>query len=253
MLRTRVIPVLLMRNESLVKTIHFSDAVYVGDPCNTVRIFNELEVDELIFLDIAATVDKCEPSWNVLSEIASECFMPLGYGGGIRSLEDARRVFEIGYEKIILNSAAIDDPDLVTKIANLYGSQAVIVSIDVKTNLMSRPKVFSRGGRLNTGFSPVYWAKAAENLGAGEIMLTSISREGSWSGFDIHLIKSVADAVSIPVIAHGGCGNLEDIRKAVKDGNASSVALGSMIVFQKKGMGVLINFPDRDKLETMLA
>ena len=243
MLRTRIIPALLLRNESLVKTVRFGEFTYVGDPANTVRIFNELEVDELLFLDITASREMRSPNLNVLADIANECFMPLAYGGGIRSLDQAKAVFDIGFEKVAINTCAAENPALITQIASHYGSQALIASIDVKTGLFGKQTVRTLGGKRNTKLDPVEWAKEVAHLGAGEILLTSIDREGTWAGFDLDLIRRVTDAVSIPVIAHGGAGKFEDIRNVVNRANASAVALGSMVVFQKKGMGVLINFP----------
>lgn len=247
MLRTRVIPALLLRGESLVKTKRFGKFSYVGDPCNTVRIFNELEVDELMFLDITATRKGREPNLTLLADIANECFMPLGYGGGIQRFEQAQAILRLGIEKVVINSYAADHPEFIAELANHFGSQAVIASIDVKRDLLGRPHVYTRGGTSNTYKDPVAWAREIELQGAGEILLTSIDREGTWKGFDLGLVKSVADAVSIPVIAHGGAGAVEDIEQAVKQANASAVALGSMVVFQKKGMGVLVNFPNQKK------
>jgi cyclase len=252
-LRTRVIPALLLRNESLVKTIRFRNFTYVGDPCNTVRIFNELEVDELLFLDITATREGRSPNLKLLADIANECFMPLSFGGGIRSLDKAKAVYDTGFEKIAINSSASETPPLITEIARQYGSQAVMVSIDVKANFWGKPTVWSMGGRRNSGRNPVEWAKEAEDRGAGEILLTSIDREGTWSGFDCDLVRLIADAVSIPVIAHGGAANVEHIRQVVKQAHASAVALGSMVVFQKKDMGVLVNFPSSNQLAEALA
>lgn len=249
MLRTRIIPALLLRNESLVKTVRFGKFTYVGDPCNTVRIFNELEVDELLFLDITATREKRSPNLKVLADIANECFMPLGYGGGIRSLDQAKAVFDIGFEKIAINTFAVESPDLINDMARHCGSQAVIVSIDVKTNFWGHRTVRTVAGKRNTKLDTVAWAKEVESRGAGEILLTTIDREGSWEGLDLEFINSVTDAVSIPVIAHGGSGSVEHIGQAVKQANASAVALGSMVVFQKKGMGVLVNFPDKNELQ----
>jgi cyclase len=252
MLRTRIIPTLLLRDESLVKTVGFRSFTYIGDPCNTVRIFNELEVDELLFLDIAATRDSKGPNLRVISDIANECFMPLGYGGGIRTLDHAKSIFDIGFEKVVLNTFAYESPKLIAEIAGQYGSQATMVAIDVKANFWGRSSVRTQAGRYDTHCDPVNWAKEVEDRGAGEILLTSIDREGSWSGFDIELVKAVADAVSIPVIAHGGAGCIQDISNVVKQGHASAVALGSMVVFQKQGMGVLVNFPDGAKLKEAL-
>lgn len=252
MLRTRVIPALLLRNESLVKTVRFGKFTYVGDPANTVRIFNELEVDELLFLDITASREKRSPNLKVLADIANECFMPLGYGGGIQTLDQAKALFDIGIEKIAINTHAESNPTLINQIAKHYGSQAVIVSIDVKNNLLGSQTVRTLGGKHNTKRDPVEWAKEVEQLGAGEILLTSIDREGTWQGFDLELVRRVTDAVSIPVIAHGGAGNLDDINKVVKLSKVSAVALGSMVVFQKKNMGVLVNFPNNETLAEVL-
>lgn len=253
MLRTRVIPVLLTRGGSLVKTVQFGRFTYVGDPCNTVRIFNELEVDELCVLDITATREGRSPDLALLGDLASECFMPLAYGGGIRSLTDAERIFKIGIEKVVINSAAINRPELIREIATPFGSQAVVVSIDVGRDLLGHAVVRSHAGTRARGLKPVDWARKAEAMGAGEILLTSIEREGTWSGFDLGLVREVADAVSIPVVAHGGAGSVADIGRAVREGHASAVALGSLVVFQKKGMGVLVNFPDPAELQKVLA
>jgi cyclase len=245
MLRTRIIPTLLLRNESLVKTVRFGKFVYVGDPANTVRIFNELEVDELLFLDITASHENRSPNFKILAEIADECFMPLAYGGGICSLDQAKAIFDIGFEKVAINTQAVENPSLISQIATHFGSQAVIVSMDVKKELFSGYTVRTLGGRRKTRRDPITWAAEIEMMGAGEILLTSIDREGTWSGFDLELVKQVTDVVSIPVIAHGGAGAKEHIESAVKQAGASAVALGSMVVFQKKGMGVLVNFPHK--------
>lgn len=252
MLRTRIIPTLLLRNESLVKTKQFGKFTYVGDPANTVRIFNELEVDELIFLDITASRDKKDPNLKLLAEIADECFMPLAYGGGIKNFDQAKAIFDVGFEKIVLNTHAIWNPTLVNTISQHFGSQAVIASIDIKSNLFNRKTVRCLGGTLRTQLDPVAWAKELESLGVGEILLTAIDREGTWDGFDLELTKRVADEVSVPVIAHGGGGTLEHIRQVLEKANASAVALGSMVVFQKKGMGVLVHYLDQRQLRGVL-
>jgi cyclase len=252
MLRTRIIPVLLLRNESLVKTIRFGKFTYVGDPCNTVRIFNELEVDELLFLDITATPERRVPNLKVLADIANECFMPLGYGGGVRTFDHAKAIFEIGFEKVAINAFALEQPEFMTRLSEHFGSQAVIASIDVKKDLLGHYRVRTCAGKRATGRSPVEWAQELEALGAGEILLTSIDREGTWQGFDVDLVRQVTDAVAIPVIAHGGAGNVAHLREVVKEGGASAVALGSMVVFQKQEMGVLVNFPDRTELNAVL-
>jgi len=252
MLRTRIIPTLLLRNESLVKTERFGKFKYVGDPANTVRIFNELEVDELLFLDITASRENRSPNLKVLADIADECFMPLAYCGGIRNLDQAKAVFDIGFEKVGVNTQAAEDPALIEEIAVHYGSQAVIVSIDVKKGMFGGQTVRTLSGKRNTCRDPITWALEVEKMGAGEILLTCIDREGTWDGFDLELVKSITDAVSIPVIAHGGAGTIEHIAQVVKQANASAVALGSILVFQKKGMGVLVNYPDKKLLTEVL-
>lgn len=249
MLRTRVIPVLLLKEESLIKTIQFGKYGYIGDPINTCRIFNELEVDELCFLDISASKDNKEPDYKILQEISNECFMPLSYGGGINSYEKAEKVFKIGFEKIIINSASFTHPEMITEIARVYGSQAVVIAVDVKKNFWGKYEVFSVSGTVNHKKNPVDWVKEVENLGAGEILLTSIDREGTWKGLDVELIRKITDSTNLPVIAHGGAGTIQHIDDAVRNGNASAVALGSMVVYQKQGLGVLVNFPDKQLLE----
>lgn len=244
----RVIPILLLRNESLVKTRCFDKFVYVGDPCNTVRIFNELEVDELIFLDITATPGGRAPNLKVLRDISNECFMPLAYGGGITNLDQAKQIFDIGFEKISLNYSLFSNPSLITQIANHFGSQALIGSIDVKRDFFGNYKVHLKSGSQKLGLNPLAYAQQLERLGVGEILLTSIDKEGTWEGFDLDLITLVSGSVNIPVIAHGGAGSVNDIKKVLQT-PASAAGIGSMVVFQKKNMGVLVNFPDRESLE----
>ncbi len=252
MLRTRIIPALLLKDESLVKTIQFDKYSYIGDSINTCRIFNELEVDELCFLDITATKEKKQPDYKILQEISNECFMPLSYGGGIDSYEKAEKVFSIGFEKIVINSAAFTKPEVIKEIARVFGSQAMVVSVDVKKNFWGKYEVYSVSGTRNEKKDPVQWVKYAEDLGAGEILLTSIDREGTWKGFDVDLVHKITNATTLPVIANGGAGSLHDIEEVVKKGHASAVALGSMVVYQKKGLGVLVNFPDKHELEKIL-
>jgi len=253
MLRTRIIPCLLLRGESLVKTVNFRKFGYIGDPLNTCRIFNELEVDELAFLDITASREQRQPNFKILQEITNECFMPLSYGGGIRDLDTAERIFQIGFEKIVVNTASFTNPGIVSQLAQAFGSQSVIVALDVKKNLWGRYQVYSLSGTTNQKRDPVDWAREMEERGAGELLLTSIDREGTWKGFDLHLVRTVADALSIPVIAHGGCGSVADIGSVVHQAHASAVALGSMVVYQQQGMGVLVNFPEREHLQQILS
>lgn len=252
MLQTRVIPCLQLRGESLVKTIQFNKFGYIGDPVNTVKIFNDLYVDELAFIDITATVEKRDPNYKILSEIADECFMPLSYGGGVDSLQKAENVFKIGFEKMILNSAPFYDLSVITQIAKIYGSQAIVIAVDVKKNFWGKYEVYSNSGKVNQKRDPKEWVKMVEEAGAGEILLTSIEREGTWKGFDNALIKQVTEVTQLPVIANGGAGSIESISAAVKNAGASAVALGSMVVYQAKDLGVLVNFPDREKLENAI-
>lgn len=252
MLRTRIIPCLQLIDESLVKTVKFSSHGYIGDPVNTVRIFNELEVDELCFLDIRATVQDRTPNISILEEIANECFMPLSFGGGLRDFDTIKKIFSIGFEKVVLNSYAAEEPEFVTKVAEHFGSQAVIGSIDIKKGLFGKYTIHTKDGTEKTKLDPLEWAVKLEELGAGELLVTSMDKDGTWEGFDLDITKKIADAVNIPVIANGGAGSVADIGDVVKKGKASAVALGSMVVYQKKGMGVLINFPDKKELERVL-
>jgi cyclase len=245
-------PCLLLKNGALVKTVKFKDPGYIGDPINAIRIYNEKEVDELIFLDITATIEKREPPYKVLSEIASECFMPVTYGGGVRDLETIHRILSLGVEKIAINSYAVENPDFVRAAADKYGSSTIVVSIDVRKKKFDRYEVFIHGGRKDSGLDPVKFAVKMEQMGAGEILLTAIDRDGTQEGYDIELIKSVTSAVGVPVIACGGAGKIDDFRAAVKEGGASACAAGSMVVYFGRNRAVLINFPEHEKLEAIL-
>lgn len=252
MLKTRVIPCLQLIDESLVKTVKFGHHGYIGDPINTVRIFNELEVDELCFLDIRATVEKRQPNFKILHEIADECFMPLSYGGGVRDAETAKKILSIGFEKIVINTAAVEIPQLISEIAAHSGNQSVVGSIDLKKNLWGKYQVYSHDGTKKTDLDPVVWAQKMQELGVGELLITSMDMDGTWKGYDLEIIRKITDAVSVPVIANGGAGSLQHIGDAVKKARVSAVALGSMVVYQAKDLGVLVNFPDKEKLEREL-
>lgn len=248
MLIARVIPCLLYQNGRLVKTVKFKNPSYIGDAVNAIKIFNEKEVDELIFLDIAASAENRAPDLDAIKQIASECFMPLTYGGGIKTIGQVREILRAGVEKVSFNTSAIDNPQLISEAAKVFGSQCVMVSIDVKRRFWGKYEVYNNKADCGAGVSPVEFAKSVEDLGAGEILLTSVDREGTWQGLDIDLISQVSNSVKIPVIASGGCGTIGHIEDAVKLGKASAVALGSMAVFQKREMGVLISFPKRKDL-----
>jgi len=251
MLKTRIIPSLLLKGSGLVKTIKFKDYKYVGDPINTVKIFNEKEVDELIFLDIGATLEKRKPPFDLLSKIASECFMPFSYGGGIRSLEDIKKILRLGVEKVATNSYAVENPKFIKEASQYFGSQSIIVSVDVKKNEKGKYEVFILRGEKPTGLDVISWAKNIEEMGVGEIFLNSIDRDGTMKGYDLELIKEVSKAVNIPVICCGGAGKLEDFRKAIKAG-ASAASAGSLFVFWGPYKAVLINYPVPDEIEKIL-
>jgi imidazole glycerol-phosphate synthase subunit HisF len=248
----RVIPCLLLSEGGLVKTRRFSSPKYVGDPLNAIRIFNEKEVDELAVLDIVASKTGLPPDFALIEQFAAECFMPLCYGGGVRTLADAERLFSLGIEKLSLQSAAIDDPGLVTQIAKRYGSQAVVVSVDVKRDMFKRPLLFhaARARKLATDFRE--FIRAAVDLGAGEILLNSVDRDGMQQGYDLDLVHEAARVASVPVVAVGGASSLADLRSAI-DAGASAVAAGSLFVFHGPHRAVLISYPGYTVLEEVFA
>lgn len=249
MLKIRVIPVLLLKKEGLVKTVQFKNPTYIGDPINAVRIFNTKEVDELILLDIAATIEKKSFPLKLISQIAEECFMPLTFGGGVRSLEDIEQLLKAGVEKVSINTLAVRNPLFIQQAAEAFGSQSILVSIDVKRRTDGAYEIFSEGGVHPTGKDPVEFAQQMEEYGAGEIFLNSIDRDGTMSGYDLELIKKVASNVSIPVIACGGAGKMEHLARAVSDAQVQAVAAGSFFVFHGRRRAVLINFPTKKELE----
>ena len=251
MVRTRVIPCLLLRNMGLVKTRRFKDAVYIGDPINAVRIFNDKEVDELVLLDINATPDGKRLPFDMLAKVASQCFMPLCYGGGVRTVEDMAQLYSIGIEKVALNSQAVKTPTLVRAAADRFGAQSVIVSIDVKKSYFGKYEVVTEGGRKGTGKDPVRWAAEMQAMGAGELFLNSVDRDGMMEGYDLELIRRVTAAVGIPVVACGGAGKLADLSSVVTAGGASAAAAGSLFVFQMPHRAVLINYPSQRDLESL--
>ncbi len=243
MLRTRIIPCLLLKGGGFVKTVKFKNPVYLGDPINIVKIFNDKQVDELAILDITASREKRAPSFELLADIAGECFMPLSYGGGLRQLPDLLTLSKAGYEKLIINSHAVANPRFVRQAADLLGSQSVVVSLDVKKNLLGRYEVHTMGGRRNTKQDPVALAVELSRQGAGELLLNAMDRDGTQKGYDLELIKRVSSQVDIPVIACGGAGSVEDLARAKREGGASGVGVGSFFVFHGKHRAVLINVP----------
>ncbi len=246
----RVIPILLVSDGYLVKPVKFTGGQYIGDPINAVRIFNEKQVDELLICDIDASVRGAGPNFRLIEEIASEAFMPVGYGGGVTNVDDARRIISIGVEKVCINSAAAVNPRIVSDIAGALGSSSTVVSIDTKRRRLGGWDTYALRGRDRTGLSPVEMATRARDLGAGELLLSSIDREGTRSGYDLRLIEAVTSAVSIPVIAHGGAGSFSDFAPAL-DAGAAAVAAGTMFVLNGKHRAVLISYPTPHEVGTL--
>ena len=252
MFRARVIPCLLLRNLGLVKTIKFKNPTYLGDPINIVKIFNDKEVDELVFLDIEATTVNKAPPFKLLEKVATEAFMPLGYGGGIRTLEDIKTILGLGFEKIVVNSYAVENRQFIHKASDFAGNQSIVVSIDVKKNMWGKYEVFTHSGKKSTRLDPVKYAIEMEKLGAGELLLNSIDQDGTMQGYDIELVRRVTNEVTIPVIACGGACTVMDLGAAVKQGGASAAAAGSMFVFQGRHRAVLITYPTQKDLQNEL-
>lgn len=252
MKRVRVIPVLLIQKGGLVKSVKFKHHKYVGDPINAVKIFNDKEVDEIIILDISATTEKRGPNLEQIKEMTSEAFMPLGYGGGITTLKEIELLIAAGVEKVIINSAAVANPKLISEAAKYTGSQSIVVSMDIKKNIWGKYKVYVKSGTENTNLDPVDYAKQCEHNGAGEIFLNSIDKDGTYEGYDLALLQKISFAVTIPVIACGGAGSVNDFSEAIKKGHASAVAAGSFFVFQRPHNAVLISYPSQEELKRSL-
>ncbi|MEE3104831.1 MAG: AglZ/HisF2 family acetamidino modification protein [Acidobacteriota bacterium] len=252
MLRPRVLPALLLQGGRLVKTVRFRKPRYVGDPINAVRIFNEKEVDELIVIDIDAGRAGVSIPLKLITRIAGECFMPMTYGGGIRTLDQIAEIMAAGVEKVSINRAAVADRGFVARAAKRFGSQSIVVSIDVRRRLFGQYEICVDGGRRRAGLEPVSLALELESEGAGEILLTSINQEGTMTGYDVDLVRRVASAVSIPVIACGGAGSIDDVIGVVCDAGAAAAAVGSMAVYQGRNRGILIGFPTRKQLAPLL-
>lgn len=247
MTEARVIPCLLVDGDALVKTTAFADPVYIGDPVNVLSIFSSFAVDEIMLLDIRATLENRAPRLEMLAHLADECMIPLGYGGGITSIDQVQRIIEIGLEKVVITTAAVENPGLIRQCAAMLGSQAVVGGIDVR-RFDGRPVVVTRSAMTSTELDPVEHAKALEDLGAGEILLTAVDREGTMSGYDLELVAAITSAVSVPVIAHGGAGRRAELSDPVRLAGASAVAAGSLFVYQGRQRGVLINYPSRAQL-----
>jgi cyclase len=250
MIHPRIIPILLLNDSGgVVKTQNFSRPVYIGDPINAVKIFNEKEVDELILLDISASLNKISPNYSLIKEVVSESFMPMGYGGGIKSLDQIKNLFDLGLEKVIINSAMFDY-DLIDEAANIFGSQSIVISIDIRKSLFNKYHIFTKSGTLKHNNDFKEHVRRLCNFGAGEIIIQSIDKEGLMRGYDLELIEIISSLVNIPIVASGGAGSLEDMRDAIRAG-ASASAAGSLFVFKGSEKGILINYPNHEKLKEL--
>ena len=252
MLRPRIIPCLLVKDKGLVKTVQFKNPKYVGDPINAVRIFNEKQVDELSIFDIDASAEGREPDYKMIEHWASECRMPLCYGGGVKTPEQAQRIFELGVEKIAISSAAIANPELITKIAERVGSQSVVVVVDVKKKLFGGYEVFTHNGKKGTGKNPIDFAIQIQDLGAGEIVINSIDQDGMMKGYDIPLVEKVREVNSLPLTVLGGAGNLSDIGELIKKFGIIGASAGSLFVFKGIYKAVLINYPNPEEKDNLI-
>ncbi len=248
MFRPRIIPVLLLKNLALVKSIQFKKHKYIGDPINAVRIFNDLKADELVFLDIEATKENRLISLEFVKNVGEEANMPFAVGGGIKSIEDIRKVISAGAEKAIINSYAAQNPDFIREATEVYGSSTIVVCIDVKKKWLKGHRTWIIGGTKSTQYSPLEFAKLMEANGVGELIIQSIEKDGIMDGYDLELINKISTSVSVPVVALGGAGAKEDLLKAYTDGHANGLAAGSLFIYQSKKRGVLINYPDKNEL-----
>lgn len=253
MLYPRIIPCLLVKDKGLVKTKRFKDPKYVGDPINAVKIFNEKEVDELIVLDIDATAEQREPDYRMIENLAAECRMPLCYGGGIKTVEQAKHIFSLGVEKIAVSSAAVEDHAIVAALADRVGSQSVVIVLDVKRKpLRGGYSVWTRNGKNNTELDPFDFATRMEHLGAGEIVVNSIDDDGSMMGYDLQLAARMRESLGLPLTVLGGAGSLDDIGKLIHHHKIIGAAAGSLFVFKGIYRAVLINYPNREEKEQLL-
>jgi imidazole glycerol-phosphate synthase subunit HisF len=253
MLYPRIIPCLLVKDKGLVKTVNFKHPKYIGDPINAVRIFNEKEVDELIVLDIDATLEKRGPDYNMIEHLAAECRMPLCYGGGVTTSDQVQRIVQLGVEKVAISSAAIENHDLVTEAAECVGNQSLVVVLDVKKGLgESKYEAWTHNGSKNTGKSPVVLAQELEKLGAGEIVINSIDHDGLMKGYDLDLVGNIRESISVPLTVLGGAGSLNDIGKLINEYGAIGAAAGSLFVFKGVYKAVLINYPNRAEKNALI-
>ena len=252
MLRPRIIPCLLVHNKGLVKTIKFKDSKYIGDPINAVRIFNEKGADELIILDIDASFKNIEPDYKMIDNLATECRMPLCYGGGIKTIEQAQKIFSLGVEKIAISSAAIQDSKIVSKIALNVGSQSVVIVLDIKRQSSGNYELFINNGKTATGLNPFDFAKKMQDFGAGEIVINSIDNDGCMNGYDMKLVNDIRKIITLPLTVLGGAGKMEDIGDLINKYGIIGAAAGSLFVFKGKYKAVLINYPNWDEKDKLI-
>lgn len=252
MLRPRIIPCLLVKDKGLVKTVGFKDPKYVGDPINAVRIFNEKEVDELIILDISATPMNLEPDYQMIAHWAAECRMPLCYGGGVKNVEQAQRIFSLGVEKVAISSAAINNPNLITQIADTVGSQSVVVVLDVKKRIFGGYETYTNNGTIATGKNPIELAREFEAIGAGELVINNIDLDGTMKGYEFGLVEKIRKATSLPLTVLGGAGSMSDIGKLVNKFRIIGASAGSLFVFKGKYRAVLINYPTPEEKDQII-
>lgn len=248
MFRPRVIPILLLKNKGLVKSVQFKDYKYIGDPINAVKIFNDLKADELIFLDILASKEKRSISLDFVKNVGDEANMPFSVGGGINSIAKIKEIINAGAEKAIINSYSVENPRFIQEASKEFGSSTIVISMDIKKRLFGKKQLYTLGGTHATGLNPIDFAKKMEEMGAGEIMVNSIEQDGMMNGYDLELIKDIAQAVTIPVVAAGGAGKLDDFKLAVINAHASAVAAGSMFVYHGSRKAVLVNYPSNKEL-----
>lgn len=251
MLRPRIIPSLLIQDNGLVKTVNFKNPKYVGDPINAVKIFNEKEVDELAVFDIDATVLGKEPNYSLIERLASQSMMPLCYGGGVKTIQQAQQIFSLGIEKIALSSAVLQNPKLITEIAERVGAQSVVVVLDVRKKILGGYEVYTHNGKKATGINPFKFVEEAQKLGAGEIVINSIDRDGVMKGYDLDLIAKVREKISIPMTVLGGAGSLNDVEKVIDIHGVIGVAASSLFVFKGPYKAVLINYPTQIEKNTI--
>ena len=253
MFRPRIIPVLLLKNKGLVKSVKFKKHRYLGDPINAVKIFNDLKADELVFLDILASKENRTISLGFVRNVGEEANMPFAVGGGIKSIKAIREIISAGAEKVVINAKASIDPDFIRQVSETFGASTIVVCIDIKKTLLGKERTWIYNGTQSCGFSAVEFAQLMEEKGAGEIIIQSIECDGIMKGYDIQLIRKISESVSIPVVALGGAGSITHLRQAFIEGYANGLAAGSMFVYQGTRNGVLINYPDNSEIVNLFS